>query len=63
MSPIPCSAREVKVETTAYGAPGIHWCEVIEVVAGDAATYPVRVRLPQGGIGQFSHAEVRDWRE
>lgn len=60
---IPCSARAVKVDTAAYGQPGEQWCEVIEVVGGDAATYPVRVRIPGAGVGQYRHAEVLGWRE
>jgi hypothetical protein len=54
--------EQVLVITDAYGIPGQRWCQVIEIVGGDASTYPVRVRIPGGGVGQFRRSEVIEWR-
>lgn len=62
MRSAPPDRRVVLVDTTAYGAPGLHWCEVIEVVGGDIASCPVRVRVPSGITGEFAHDQVREWR-
>lgn len=63
MRTAPPDRRAVLVDTAAYGTPGLNWCEVIEVVGGDVATYPVRVRVPGGIVGEFRIDQVQEWRQ
>lgn len=50
----------VLVDTTAYGVPGAHWCEVVGVSEGDAAVYPIKVQVPGKGVGQYKQSEVAE---
>lgn len=59
---IPPAARRVKVDTGAYGQPGLQWLDIYEVLGGDAAR-PVRVRMPDGEIREFSVEEIESWRD
>lgn len=53
---------ELLVDTSAYGVPGEHWCEVVGLAPGDAAVYPYKVDVPERGTGQYSAREVLGWR-
>jgi hypothetical protein len=54
------------VDCAAYtrhgGDPDVRWCRFERLSIGDAAVYPVKVRVPGRGIGQFKFEEVRRWR-
>lgn len=50
---------QVLVSTRAYtGRVEPEWCELDYVAVGDASVYPVKARLPERGIGQWSVLEV-----
>jgi hypothetical protein len=53
---------ELLVDTSAYGVPGEHWCEVVGLALGDAAVYPYKVEVPERGTGQYRAREVLGWR-
>ena len=54
-------ALHALVDTTAYGVDGWHWCEVVEILKGTAAVYPIKVQIPDRGIGQYKEPEILDW--
>ncbi len=56
------SMSEVLVDTTAYGVPGLNWCRVLEVLFGTGATYPIKVKVPGRGVGQYHSSEIVDQR-
>lgn len=50
---------QVLVSTRAYtGHVEPEWCEVDHVAVGDASVYPVKARMPERGLGQWSILEV-----
>jgi hypothetical protein len=53
---------EFLVDTSAYGLPGLHWCEVVGVATGSASVYPYKVDIPNRGVGQYRASEVQGWR-
>jgi hypothetical protein len=58
---IPPTPRRAKIDTAAYGVPGVQWLEVYELPGGDGAE---RVRLLLNGeIREFSVSEVLSWRD
>jgi hypothetical protein len=56
----PEPGQEVLVDTTCYGVPGAHWCQVTRVLpAWSAGVYPVKVQVPERGEGQFKLSECQ----
>lgn len=53
---------EVLVDTSAYGVPGEHWCEVVGLAPGSASVYPYKVDVPGRGHGQYRAREILAWR-
>ena len=53
---------ELLVDTSAYGVPGEHWCEVTGLAPGSASVYPYKVQVPGRGQGQYRASEVLGWR-
>lgn len=57
--PGPWPGDEVLVDCTAYGVPGAHWCTVVRRLGEwSAAVYPLKVQIPERGLGQYKLAEV-----
>lgn len=56
--PFPPIGYEVLVDCTAYGVQGMRWCLVESHALGSAAVYPIKVRVPGRGQGQFRPREV-----
>lgn len=55
---------DVLVDITPYGPwPGLTWCRVTRISPGSAAVYPIKVKLPHGGEGQYKAIEIRDHRD
>ncbi len=52
----------VLVDTTAYGLPGENWCAIDYISEGSASVYPIKVKVPGRGIGQYKLEEVKDVR-
>lgn len=53
----------VLADTTPYGLPGAHWCEVVETTTQPASTWQLRVRIPRTGttsVGQYRREELMD---
>lgn len=56
----PMIGSEVLVDCEAYtGKPGPVWCTVDAHARGSAAVYPVKVRIPDRGMGQFKLGEIQ----
>ena len=58
---------EALVDCEAYTRHGTgladdRWCELAYVSPGSASVYPVKVEIPERGIGQFKFDEVKGWR-
>lgn len=58
----PPLGSEVLVDCTEYGVRRTAWCEVVMIASGDASVYPIKVKLPHGGRGQFKLSEVQGQR-
>lgn len=52
----------ILVDTSQYDVPGAHWCEVLEVIEATASTFPIKVRIPGKGVGQYRREELMDHR-
>jgi hypothetical protein len=54
----------VLVDTTPYGLPGAHWCEVVDAIHGVATTtVQLRVRIPTTSsptLGNYQRDELMD---
>jgi hypothetical protein len=62
---VPSAPRQVKLDTGAYGQPGVRWLEVHELGPfgpGDSPEW-VRVRMPDGEVRDFRVEEVESWRD
>jgi hypothetical protein len=60
----PRVGQEVLVDTSCYGVRGQHWCLVVRVLPEwSAGVYPVKVQVPDRGIGQFKASECMGVRE
>lgn len=61
--PGPWPGDQVLVDTTAYGVPGANWCTVVRRLGEwSAAVYPLKVQIPDRGVGQYKLSEVAEWR-
>lgn len=58
----PAEGDTVLVDTTAYNIPGRHWCRVTSTRYWSAARYPIKVKLPRYGTGQYDESEIIDLR-
>lgn len=53
----------VLVDTTPYGLPGPHWCEVAEITTATASRWQLRVRVAGHNphrVGEYRREELMD---